>query len=149
MRAIGLLMLLLAAGGGRCAEVLVATAYIETPGLMRFARTFQSSDVLALCAGSLVAQPAAVKVTGCESETCPDKRCTPAQCRSAGNAWREITVSSACGARAFIRGMPGVAAGPVETASSDDERNKTMGHIEGHRFRFADKNYLVRVTMVK
>lgn len=148
MRSIGVLVLLLAAGGGRAGEILVATAYIETPGFMRFAGTFQSSNVLALCARALVAQPAAVKVTGCESETCPDKRCAPAQCGSAGNAWREVTVTSACGARAFIRAMPGVAAGPVETASADDERNKSVGHIEGHRFRFADRNYLVRVTML-
>lgn len=131
------------------AEVLVADRYIETPQLRRFARSFRSPDVLGICTDTLAPQTARVKITGCELETCAENGCAPRQCQSPKNAWREIAIHSDCKASAFLVEVGGLKSGPILAAGADSDRNKTVGHIEGYRFRVSGRDYHVRVAMMQ
>jgi hypothetical protein len=129
------------------ADILVAQSYIETPELMRFAKSFRTPGVLAICKDALAAQSARMKVTGCEHERCAEESCAPGQCKSARSGWRQVAFYSRCGSSAFLLGIDGLKAGPIQSATPDRERNRVVGHMEGYRFRFADRDYLVRVAM--
>lgn len=131
------------------ADVLVADTYIETPALKRFARSFRTQLVLAICSDALVAQPPKSKTIGCERESCPPNGCAPDQCDSPNSGWRELAYYSDCGASAFLLAIDGVRAGPIQAATSDRERNRAVGHMEGegYRFRFGEADYLVRTVM--
>lgn len=131
------------------ADVLVAGGYIETPALMRFAKSFQTPNVLAICRDALVAQFPRVKVTGCEAESCGPGGCAPGQCQPPKSGWREVAVYSDCDASAFVVGIEGLRPGPIPAATADRERNRVVGHMEGegYRFRLAERDYLVRTVM--
>ena len=143
------LLLALPADGARGADVLVAGGYIETPALERFARSFWTPGVLAICGDALVVQAPKLKVIGCELERCPPEGCAPGQCSSPKSGWRELAYYSDCGASAFLLGFDGLRAGPIRAATPDRERNRIVGHMEGegYRFRFADADYLIRTVM--
>jgi len=132
----------------RGADVLVADAYIETPALKQFARSFRTPHVLAICNDALVVQAPKSKVTQCERERCPPDGCVPGQCNSPKAGWRQLEYDSDCGASAFVLGIAGLRAGPIQSARAD-ERNRVVGHMqgEGFRFRFAAADYLVRTEM--
>jgi hypothetical protein len=129
------------------ADVLLAGGYIEAPELTRFVSTFQSPDALALCPNTLQPQRVKTKITGCELERCPDEGCAPGQCTSTRSGWRQIEVYADCHAQAFLRGVAGLTPGAIRSATPDAERNLAVGHIEGFRFRFADREFLVRTTL--
>lgn len=151
-----LLLLLLAASvllslpvpHARGADVLVANTYIETPALKRFARSFRTPHVLAICNDALVMQAPKSRVTQCERERCPPDGCARGQCGSPKAGWRELEYYSDCGASAFLLGIAGLRVGPIQAARAD-ERNRVYGHMqgEGFRFRFAEADYLVRTVM--